>query len=247
MARRAPDKIPFRQCLFGPLRPRCVFHPLFSTTSNRNRLNDDVSVKLRLRRIGRKKIPVYSIIATDSRNARDGRYIEDLGRYYPLRDPAEVQIEEDRALYWLENGAQPSDTVRSILRRRGLLLHHHMKKKGESPEAIEEAVQEFRERQVDSDEELKIAVESRGQDPLEKERERAEEIDEEARLRAQATPLESVVQEEDAAEEESAEEDQDAEASSDADAEAADAEASTDEADEGEAGDEEEDEKQDGE
>lgn len=201
-----------------------------------------MSVKLRLRRIGRKKIPVYSIIATDSRNARDGRYIEDLGRYYPLRDPAEVQIEEDRALYWLENGAQPSDTVRSILRRRGLLLHHHLKKKGESPEAIEEAVQEFRERQMDSDEELKIAVESRGQDPLERERERAEEIDEEARLRAQATPLESVVQEEETAEEETDEEEQDAEGSSEADAEAVDEESSTDEAD---TGDEDEDERQD--
>lgn len=190
-----------------------------------------MSVKLRLRRIGRKKIPVYSIIATDSRNARDGRYIEDLGRYYPLREPAEVQIEEDRALYWLENGAQPSDTVRSILRRRGLLLHHHLKQKGESPDAIEEAVQEFRERQMDSDEELKIAVESRGQDPLEKERERAEEIDEEARLRAQATPLESVVQEEDTGEKES---DEGEEASDESTAEADQAEGEpTAEADQG--------------
>ncbi len=154
-----------------------------------------MSVKLRLRRIGRKKIPVYSIVAADQRNARDGRYIEDIGRYFPLREPAEVRLEEDRALYWLENGAQPSDTVRSILRRRGLLLHHHLKKKGEAPDKIEEAVEEFRERMAEQDEEVKIAVGTRGKDPLERERERAEEIDEEARLRAQATPL-SVVQEE---------------------------------------------------
>jgi len=154
-----------------------------------------VSVKLRLRRIGRKKIPVYSIVAADQRNARDGRYIEDIGRYFPLREPAEVRLEEDRALHWLENGAQPSDTVRSILRRRGLLLHHHLKKKGEAPDKIEEAVEEFRERMAEQDEEVKIAVGTRGKDPLERERERAEEIDEEARLRAQATPL-SVVQEE---------------------------------------------------
>lgn len=154
-----------------------------------------MSVKLRLRRIGRKKIPVFSIVAADQRKARDGRYIEDLGRYYPLREPAEVRLDEDRALYWLENGAQPSDTVRSILRRRGIMLHHHLKKKGESPSAIEKAVEEFRERMAEQGDELKIAVGTRGKDPLERERERAEEIDEEAQLRAQATPL-SVVQEE---------------------------------------------------
>ncbi|MFB6279990.1 MAG: 30S ribosomal protein S16, partial [Salinibacter sp.] len=157
-------------------------------------------VKLRLRRMGRKKIPVYSIVAADSRYARDSRYIEDIGRYYPLREPAEVRLDEDRALHWLENGAQPTDTVRSILRRRGILLHHHLKKKGESPSAIEEAVEEFRERMAEKDEEVKIAVGTRGKDPLERERERAEEIDEEAQLRAQATPL-SVVQEEAQAEE----------------------------------------------
>ncbi len=186
-----------------------------------------MSVKLRLRRIGRKKIPVYSIVAADQRNARDGRYIEDIGRYFPLREPAEVRLEEDRALYWLENGAQPSDTVRSILRRRGLLLHHHLKKKGESPGEIESAVEEFRERMAEQGEEVKIAVGTRGQDPLERERERAEEIDEEAQLRAQATPL-SAVQEETEAEEAEDVETADADAASETD----EPEAAADEADE---------------
>lgn len=154
-----------------------------------------MSVKLRLRRIGRKKIPVYSIVAADSRYARDGRYIEDIGRYFPLREPAEVRLDEERALYWLDNGAQPSDTVRSILYRRGLLLQNHLKQKGESPEKIEEAVEDFRNRMAEKGEDLKIAVQPRGQDALEKERERAENLDQEARLRAEATPL-SVVQEE---------------------------------------------------
>lgn len=158
-----------------------------------------MSVKLRLRRIGRKKIPVYSIVAADSRNARDGRYIEDIGRYFPLREPAEVRLDEERALYWLDNGAQPSDTVRSILYRRGLLLQNHLKQKGESPDKIEQAVEEFRDRMAEKGEDLKIAVQPRGQDALEKERERAENLDEEARLRAEATPL-SVVQEEEEAE-----------------------------------------------
>jgi small subunit ribosomal protein S16 len=172
-----------------------------------------VSVKLRLRRIGRKKIPVYSIVAADQRKARDGRYIEDLGRYYPLREPAEVRLDEERALYWLDNGAQPSDTVRSILYRRGLMLQNHLKQKGEPADVIEEKVEEFRQRMAQQGDDIKMAVQPRGADALEKERERAEELDEEARLRAQATPL-SVVQEE--AEEEPAEE-------PDADAEATDA------------------------
>lgn len=155
-----------------------------------------MSVKLRLRRIGRKKIPVYSIVAADERKARDGRYIEDLGRYFPLREPAEVRLDEERALYWLDNGAQPSDTVRSILYRRGLLLQNHLKQKGEPADEIEKKVQEFRDRMAERGDDIKMAVQPQGADALEKERERAEDLDEEARLRAQATPL-SVVQEED--------------------------------------------------
>ncbi len=192
-----------------------------------------MSVKLRLRRIGRKKIPVYSIVATDSRNARDGRYIEDLGRYFPLREPAEVRLDEERALYWLDNGAQPSDTVRSILYRRGLMLQNHLKQKGEPADVIEEKVAEFRDRMAEQGDEIKMAVQPRGADALEKERERAEDLDEDARLRAQATPL-SVVQEEEEADAEAADESEasaeEAEAS-DADAEAedeADAEADAD-------------------
>lgn len=188
-----------------------------------------MSVKLRLRRLGRKKIPVYSIVATDSRNARDGRYIEDLGRYFPLREPAEVQLDEERALYWLDNGAQPSDTVRSILYRRGLMLQNHLKQKGEPADKIEEAVSDFRERIAAEGEEIKMTVRARGEDALEKERERADELDEEARLRAQATPL-SVVQEE--AEEQAEEAADEEDAPSDAEAEAEEPEADAeDEAD----------------
>ena len=190
-----------------------------------------MSVKLRLRRIGRKKIPVYSIVAADQRKARDGRYIEDIGRYYPLREPAEVRLDEERALYWLDNGAQPSDTVRSILYRRGLLLQNHLKQKGEPADVIEEKVEEFRGRMAEKGDDIKMAVQPQGADALEQERERAEELDEEARLRAQATPL-SVVQEEAEGEEatDEAESEADAEAT-----EAPDGEADTaEEADTGE-------------
>ena len=200
-----------------------------------------MSVKLRLRRIGRKKIPVYSIVAADERKARDGRYIEDLGRYFPLREPAEVRLDEERALYWLDNGAQPSDTVRSILYRRGLLLQNHLKQKGEPADEIEKKVQEFRDRMADRGDDIKMAVQPQGADALAKERERAEDLDEEARLRAQATPL-SVVQEEegeedaeeadaaaeeaqaDTAEEADASEEPSADESQDEDAEASDEE-----------------------
>jgi small subunit ribosomal protein S16 len=194
-----------------------------------------VSVKLRLRRIGGKKIPVYSIVAADERKARDGRYIEDLGRYYPLREPAEVRLDEERALYWLDNGAQPSDTVRSILYRRGLLLQNHLKQKGEPADKVEEQVEEFRQRMAEQGDDLKMAVQPRGADALEKERERAEELDEEARLRAQATPL-SVVQEE-AADDSGAE----PEAESDAEPEDADEETEADASEESDTGEGEED------
>lgn len=103
-------------------------------------------VKLRLRRMGRKKRPLYAVVAADSRSPRDGRYIEDLGRYEPLQEPAMVDLKEDRILYWLQQGAQPSDTVRSLLSREGLMLALHMTRKGAEEEAIATAVAEHRER-----------------------------------------------------------------------------------------------------
>lgn len=96
--------------------------------------------------MGRKKRPLYGVVATDSRNARDGRFIEDLGRYNPLSEPAEVALKEDRVLYWLGQGAQPSDTVRSILSKQGLMLAFQMTCKGAETEAIEEAVRAHRAR-----------------------------------------------------------------------------------------------------
>lgn len=141
-----------------------------------------------------------------------------------------MRLDEERALYWLDNGAQPSDTVRSILYRRGLLLQNHLKQKGESPDVIEEKVAEFRERMAEEGDDLKMAVQPEGQDALEKERERAEELDEDARLRAQATPL-SVVQEEEEAEEGSAAADDAEEPSDEAEADASEAEDTAEEAD----------------
>ena len=75
-----------------------------------------MAVKLRLRRMGRKKRPIYGLVAADSRSPRDGRFIEDLGRYNPLAEPATVELKRERVLYWLDQGAQPSDRVKSLLK-----------------------------------------------------------------------------------------------------------------------------------
>ena len=82
-------------------------------------------VRIRLRRVGRKKTPLYRIVIADSRSPRDGRFIETIGQYNPRIAEGGLKVEVDRANYWLDVGAQPSDTVRSLLRRAGLLKARH--------------------------------------------------------------------------------------------------------------------------
>lgn len=78
-------------------------------------------VKIRLRRMGAKKAPFYRIVVADSRAPRDGAFIEEIGYYNPLTDPAEVKVDNERAAYWMKNGAQPTDTVRAILKKNGAI------------------------------------------------------------------------------------------------------------------------------
>ena len=78
-------------------------------------------VKIRLKRMGMRKMPFYRIVVTDSRNARDGRVIEELGYYNPVSDPVELKINDERAKYWLGTGAQPTDTTRALLKKGGVL------------------------------------------------------------------------------------------------------------------------------
>ena len=108
-----------------------------------------MAVKIRLRRLGRRKRPVYGVVAADSRSPRDGRFIEDLGRYSPLDEPTTVSLNDERVLYWLSEGAEPSDTVRSILSRHGLMLALHLKRKGSEDEEVWEAVKSHRERHAE--------------------------------------------------------------------------------------------------
>ena len=78
-------------------------------------------VKIRLRRLGAKKAPFYRVVVADSRYPRDGRFIEEIGTYNPLADPAEIKIDAERAQKWIKNGAQPTDTVRALLKKTGVL------------------------------------------------------------------------------------------------------------------------------
>src|SRR6266513_1238707 len=84
-----------------------------------------MSVKIRLRRAGRKKAPTYRIVIADSRSPRNGKFIEVIGQYAPRQGEQALNLDTARANYWLDNGAQPSDTVRSLLRKAGVLKARH--------------------------------------------------------------------------------------------------------------------------
>jgi len=87
-------------------------------------------VKIRLRRTGKKKYPIYKIVASDVRSPRDGRYIEALGQYNPNVHPIVLKVREERVFHWLRKGAQPTDTVRSLLQRQGVWLRWSLMRRG---------------------------------------------------------------------------------------------------------------------
>ena len=80
-----------------------------------------MAVKIRLRRMGQKKAPFYRVIVADSRSPRDGRFIEEIGYYNPMTNPAEVKIDAEKAKTWLQNGAQPTETVKALLKKNEIL------------------------------------------------------------------------------------------------------------------------------
>ena len=83
-----------------------------------------MAVKLRLKRMGSKQKPFYRIVAADSRFPRDGRFIETVGTYDPIKKDADVTVDEEKVLKWLNNGAQPTDTVKSILSKKGIMAKY---------------------------------------------------------------------------------------------------------------------------
>jgi small subunit ribosomal protein S16 len=126
-----------------------------------------MAVKIRLARKGRKKLAFYHIVVADSRSPRDGRYIEKIGSYNPVTNPAVIELDFDKALGWLQNGALPTDTCRAILSYKGVLIKKHLLegvKKGAFDEA--EATKRFDEwmKQNDAKVELKKSGLEKSQD-----------------------------------------------------------------------------------
>jgi len=102
-----------------------------------------LSVKIRLTRMGRKKVPFYRIVAIDSHKRRDGKYLEKIGTYNPLTQPEQVDIDRDLALKWLENGAIPSNTVRSMFSREGIMFEMDLRKRGLSEDEVAEEMKKW--------------------------------------------------------------------------------------------------------
>ena len=80
-----------------------------------------MAVKIRLRRMGAKRAPFYRVVVADSRYPRDGRFIDEIGTYNPMTEPAEIKIDNEKAAQWIKNGAQPTDTVKVILKKSGVI------------------------------------------------------------------------------------------------------------------------------
>lgn len=89
-----------------------------------------MAVKIRLMRMGAKKAPFYRVVVADSRSPRDGRFIEKLGTYNPLTTPAEINLDKEATMKWLNNGAIPTDTVKSLLSKAGIMKEFHEEKQG---------------------------------------------------------------------------------------------------------------------
>ena len=102
-----------------------------------------MSVKLRLRRMGKKKQPIYKVVAADARSPRDGKFLEAIGHYNPLTNPHSIEINEDRANYWLNCGAQPTATVKSLLNQTGILLKRELVKKGLSEDKVQAEIEKW--------------------------------------------------------------------------------------------------------
>ncbi|MFH1943636.1 MAG: 30S ribosomal protein S16 [bacterium] len=108
-----------------------------------------MAVRIRLTRLGRKKRPFYRIVVTDSRAPRDGRYKECIGTYNPIMDPPEIQIQEERANYWLDRGAVPSDTVNNLLQHQGVMIKRFLTKRGFDESRIDEEMKKWEVLQIE--------------------------------------------------------------------------------------------------
>lgn len=124
--------------------------------------------------MGRIRKPIYAIVAADTRSPRDGRFIEDLGRYHATAEPPIIEINAERVNYWLDQGAQPTDTVRSLLRNDGILLARHLRKGGKAEEEVEATLTSWKAERSSRAKPGKMTAAERARAVLEEERKRAQ-------------------------------------------------------------------------
>jgi small subunit ribosomal protein S16 len=157
--------------------------------------------------MGRKKRPFYRIVAADQRAPRDGRFIETLGYYNPLTDPVTIEIKEERALYWLNTGAQPSDTVKSLLSKKGIILRFSLMKDGKDEAFIEKKMAEWLAQQDEREKRLTLKKEAEAKEKAKSKavkEETPEETDEAVETPSEDTSEKEEVSEEKAGGEEAA-------------------------------------------
>lgn len=144
-----------------------------------------MAVKLRLQRKGRKAAPFYHIVVADSRFPRDGRFIEKIGTYNPLTVPATIELNRDRAYDWLVNGAQPSDTVRAILRFKGVMYRKHLEEGVKKGAITREQADEKLAKWI---EQTEARIAARREDTAEKKRKFSAAVDGMAKVKAKPAP-----------------------------------------------------------
>jgi small subunit ribosomal protein S16 len=150
-----------------------------------------LAVKLRLRRMGKKKRPFYRIVAADNRAPRDGRFIELIGTYDPISKPMNVELKEDRVMYWLQNGAQPTDTVKNLFQKNGVWLKWHLQKSGADEAKITEELGKWTLLQKEKEARLQAKEEEKKRRKAEAEEKEAEEKGAETEVAAAEIPTES--------------------------------------------------------
>ena len=158
-----------------------------------------MAVKLRLRRMGKKKRPFYRIVAADSRAPRDGRFIELVGTYDPISKPMNIELQEDRVMYWLQNGAQPTDTVKNLFQKKGVWLKWHLQKSGADEAKIAAELGKFELLQKEKEARLEAKAEEKKRLKAEAKQKEAEEKAVEAEAPTTEAPAEEVPVEEAAA------------------------------------------------
>ena len=160
-----------------------------------------MAVKIRLKRMGKKKQPFYRIVVADSRAPRDGRSIEKIGHYNPIKDPAELVIDEERLFHWMDQGAKPSDTVFSLLRGRGLTLKYELVSRNADEATISkemhkwELARDNRGKKVAAAESAKLAAAEAAKQEEEDAAKKAEEAEEATKKAAEAQEAAEQVEE----------------------------------------------------